>query len=97
MTSITDHSGDDDPLRELEREFDSGSVAVLEHEMQELEEDGDHDRFAHYVQKEKIMESAVNGTPVRALCGKIWTPGRDPSKFPVCPECKEIYERMRDE
>ena len=65
--------------------------------MRELEEDGDHDRFAHYVQKEKILESAVNGTPVRALCGKIWTPGRDPGKFPVCPECKEIYERMSEE
>jgi hypothetical protein len=90
---------DDDPLRELEleRELDSGSVAVLEREMRELEEDGDHDRFSHYVRKEQILESAVNGTPVRALCGKIWTPGRDPEKFPVCPECKEIYERMRDE
>lgn len=88
---------DDDPLRELERELDSGSVAVLKREMRELEEDGDHDRFSHYVRKEQILESAVNGTPVRALCGKIWTPGRDPEKFPVCPECKEIYERMRDE
>ncbi|WP_028244835.1 DUF3039 domain-containing protein [Pseudoclavibacter soli] len=87
----------DDPFTELERELDSGSIALLEREMRELEEDGDHDRFAHYVQKEKILESAVNGTPVRALCGKIWTPGRDPGKFPVCPECKEIYERMSEE
>ena len=62
---------------------------------QELTEDGDHDRFSHYVQKEKILESAVTGKPVIALCGKIWVPGRDPEKFPVCPDCKKIYDRMK--
>jgi hypothetical protein len=55
-------------------------------------EDGDHERFSHYADKDKIMEAMVNGTPVRALCGKVWVPSRDPKKFPVCPECKEIYE-----
>jgi hypothetical protein len=62
---------------------------------QELTEDGDHDRFSHYVQKEKILESAVTGKPVIALCGKVWVPGRDPEKFPVCPDCKKIYDRMK--
>jgi hypothetical protein len=56
--------------------------------------DGDHERFAHYVQKDKIMESAVSGAPVIALCGKVWVPNRDPKKYPVCPECKEIFEGM---
>ena len=31
-----------------------------------------------------------------ALCGKVWVPGRDPNKFPVCPVCKEIYEGLRE-
>jgi len=31
---------------------------------------------------------------VIALCGKVWTPGRDPKKFPVCPECKEVYDSL---
>ena len=53
--------------------------------------DGDHERFAHYADKHKITESMVTGTPIRALCGKIWVPSRDPKKYPVCPECKEIY------
>ena len=57
-------------------------------------EPGDHERFSHYVKKEKILESALTGKPVRALCGKKWTPGRDPEKFPICPTCKEIYESM---
>jgi hypothetical protein len=54
--------------------------------------DGDHDRFAHYVLKDKIVESAVTGAPVIALCGKVWVPNRDPSRFPLCPECKRLYD-----
>jgi glutaredoxin len=64
-------------------------------EKQELLEDGDHERYSHYVQKNKITESAVMGTPVLALCGKKWIPGRDPEKFPVCPDCKRIYEGLK--
>ena len=56
--------------------------------------DGDHERFAHYVLKDKIVDSAVSGTPVIALCGKKWVPSRDPSRFPVCPDCKRIYESI---
>nr|PZN39623.1 MAG: DUF3039 domain-containing protein [Actinomycetota bacterium] len=56
--------------------------------------DGDHERFAHYVEKSKIVESNVTGVPVRALCGKVWVPNRDPSKYPVCPECKRIYDEL---
>jgi len=78
---------------------ESGSTATLDRELEELlnseqVDEGDHDRFSHYVQKEKILESALSGQPVIALCGKVWTPGRDPEKFPVCPECKEIYESL---
>jgi Protein of unknown function (DUF3039) len=57
-------------------------------------DDGDHERFAHYVDKDKIVDSAVTGIPVVALCGKVWVPSRDPKRFPVCPECKEIYESL---
>ena len=58
----------------------------------EQEDDGGHDRFAHYIKKEKIVESAVTGKSVKALCGKKWVPSRDPQKYPICPICKEIYE-----
>ncbi len=57
-------------------------------------EPGDSERFSHYVPKDKLMEALVNGTPVRALCGKVWTPSRDPKKYPVCPECKEIWDNL---
>ncbi len=60
-----------------------------------LLDQGDHERFSHYVQKNKIVESAVMGNAVVALCGKVWIPSRDPQKFPVCPTCKEIYEGLK--
>lgn len=84
---------DNDPRSDPQR---SGSTATLEREeLREELEPGDRERLAHYVRKEKIMESALSGDPVIALCGKVWTPGRDPQKFPVCPECKDIYNGMR--
>jgi hypothetical protein len=74
---------------------DTYTTAVLDRqEVEQPVEPGDHERFAHYVRKEKILESALSGEPVIALCGKVWVPGRDPSKFPVCPMCKEIYEGL---
>lgn len=79
-----------------------GSTATLDRELEELLrkeqlDEGDHDRFSHYVKKNDIMKSAMTGKPVKALCGKKWTPGRDPEKFPVCQTCKDIYEKMRDD
>jgi len=57
-------------------------------------DEGDHERMSHYADKDKLMEAMVNGTPVVALCGKVWVPTRDPSRFPICPECKEIYDSL---
>lgn len=70
-------------------------------------DDGDHDRFTHivlegYTPKDgefvsldnSVVGAMVNATPVRALCGKVWVPGRDPLKYPLCPTCKEIAESM---
>lgn len=59
-------------------------------------EPGDHERFSHYVEKKKIAQAMVEGTPVRALCGKTWVPNRDGDQFPVCPVCKDIYDQMPD-
>lgn len=86
-----------DPFQNDPLSPSGGGTSVLEREEQLQDaEPGDHERFAHYVRKEKIMESALSGEPVIALCGKVWVPGRDPNKFPVCPTCKEIYEGLRE-
>jgi hypothetical protein len=78
-----------------------GQTDVLDRELEELLrseqiDEGDHDRYSHYVKKDKILSSALSGKPVIALCGKVWVPGRDPEKFPVCPSCKDIYEKLKD-
>lgn len=57
-------------------------------------DEGDHERFSHYVPKEKLMDAMINGTPVVALCGKVWVPSRDPERFPVCPECKDVWDSL---
>ncbi len=70
-------------------------------------DEGDHERFKHIVLEgftpkdgefvaldNSVVDGMVNATPVRALCGKIWVPGRDPSKYPLCPTCKEVAESM---
>ena len=71
-------------------------------------DDGDHERFTHIVLEgftpkgtedfvpvgNSVVEGLVNGTPVRALCGKEWVPGRDPGRFPVCPSCVDVAKSM---
>lgn len=55
--------------------------------------DDDTPKFFHYVNKDKIAESAVLGTFVLALCGEVFPVTRQAKPgSPVCPECKEIYE-----
>ena len=91
----------DNPFREPEQpggpDRSPQRSTVLERELveEQVVEPGDHERFAHYVRKEKILESAMSGDPVIALCGKVWVPGRDPNRFPVCPTCKEIYQGLQ--
>jgi hypothetical protein len=71
--------------------------SLLEEVTVESVEPGDHERYSHYVRKEKIVESAVTGKAVRALCGKKWVPTRDPEKFPICPLCKKIFDGLKKE
>lgn len=70
-------------------------------------DEGDHERMTHIVLEgfraeegefipagTNVVEGMVNGTPVRALCGKVWVPGRDPARYPLCPSCRELAERQ---
>jgi hypothetical protein len=79
-----------------------GRATVVEQRPAPLRtDDGDHERFAHYIfvlgrnAEAVVLEARVTGTPVKALCGKRWVPQRDPRRFPVCPTCKEILARAR--
>ncbi len=70
------------------------SPTIVEEPMLDDAEPGDHDRFSHYVPKAKLTEAMINGTPVIALCGKVWVPSRDPERYPVCPACKDIKDKL---
>lgn len=74
-------------------DLDTGTI--LESDQSEQLDQGDHERYSHYVKKDKIVESAVMGGAVVALCGKVWVPNRDPGKFPICPDCQKIYESLK--
>jgi hypothetical protein len=41
-----------------------------------------------------MVDSALTGTPMMALCGKVWVPSRDPTRFLICPACKQIYDSL---
>lgn len=91
---------DQDPVSPLSDPDQGAGTAVLDRPETETQEEtqrsdqGDADRFAHYVSKERIAESKLTGRPVVALCGKVWVPKHDPSQYPVCPDCRRIYEEM---
>lgn len=81
--------------------------SVLEQTVAPVTEEGDHERFTHIVLEgfkveddqfvttgNSVVEGMVNATPVVALCGKTWVPGRDPTKYPVCPTCKSIAQSL---
>ncbi len=55
----------------------------------------DRPEMFHYVQKNKIAESAVMGPHVVALCGEVFpvTKSAKPGS-PVCPDCKKIFEGL---
>ena len=65
------------------------STPVIDPTLADTDE-GEHDRFSHYVRKSDIMRANIEGVPAVALCGKKWIPNRDPDKYPVCPTCKEL-------
>lgn len=71
------------------------STGLLERtEVEQEKSPGDGDRFAHFVRRDKADSSMITGQPVVALCGKVWIPTRDASKYPVCPTCKELRDSM---
>lgn len=53
-------------------------------------------KFFHYVKKNQIVESAVSGNFVVALCGETFpvTKQAKPGS-PVCPDCERIYRGLR--
>lgn len=68
----------------------STATNTLAHELNT----GTSDTFCHYADAVEITQGIVLGTPITALCGKTWVPSRAPEGYPVCAQCKRIYEQL---
>ena len=68
-----------------------GGTSVLDRELEKLLEEeaiepGDHERFSHYVKKEKILESALTGKPVQGALRQEVDAGARPREVPGLPD-----------
>jgi hypothetical protein len=52
--------------------------------------------LSHYARREEIMKANINGGKIVALCGFEFEPVRDPTRYPVCPRCKELVEMAEE-
>lgn len=66
----------------------------IEEKTDNIEVETGNPKYAHYAESVSVTEGYVLGTPVLALCGKLFVPSRDPKKFPLCPICKKIVEAL---
>ena len=73
--------------------FGNGNISFegfLKFYIQPIEPYLDNKQIA--VPKADMTKAMVTGEPCTALCGKKWVPSRAPEKYPVCPDCKKIYD-----
>ena len=67
---------------------------LLDTDLEQETESGDSNEFAHYAESASVTEGYIMGTPVQALCGKVFIPSKNPERLKVCPICKDIVEAL---
>lgn len=56
----------------------------------------DDPKVFHYVKKDAIIKSVVDGDHVVALCGEVFPVTRSAKPgSPVCPDCQRIYDHLK--
>ena len=60
----------------------------------ELSEGDEAPDAAHIVTQRDLIHSQITGEAIRALCGKVWVPKRNPDDYPLCPACAELFNRL---
>lgn len=51
-------------------------------------------QVAHYLHREHIAESVVEGTAMRAICGVFFVNARIPDGLPECPDCNARWSQL---
>ncbi|MFC8531046.1 DUF3039 domain-containing protein [Nocardia sp. NPDC057227] len=54
----------------------------------------EHGTVSHYTHRSHIAEASVDGKAVRAMCGVVFVPTRDPDRLTVCPRCAENFAAL---
>lgn len=49
---------------------------------------------AHIVEKKRLTAAYILGLPIRAICGTIFIPTRDPEKYPTCEACFQTLSHL---
>ena len=63
---------------------------------EDTSQDNDTPKFFHYVKKDQIVNSAVSGAMVVALCGETFSVRKQAKPgSPVCPDCERIFKGLR--
>jgi len=70
------------------------TLEIVETENQIQLDDEGNEVFAHYAEKVSTTAGYVLGTPVQAICGKVFVPFRNPDKLRICSACKEIMDAL---
>ena len=57
-------------------------------------DNGDHDKYKHYIYKEGLGANILEGAPLRTLCGRTIGQQVDPNGRTLCPECEDMMENV---
>ncbi len=50
---------------------------------------------AHIAPAADVNRAYVTGEAITALCGTVFVPTRDPSRYPVCEPCKAVLDQIK--
>jgi hypothetical protein len=62
---------------------------------QPVETETGEPEVAHIGRRDDVTRAYVTGEAIKALCGVVFVPTRDPSRYPVCPACDRILRTIR--
>ena len=70
------------------------TLELIDTDLDQQLNDKNDESFAHYAESASVTEGYIMGTPVQAICGKIFVPSKNPERLRLCPICKEIMDAL---
>jgi hypothetical protein len=59
------------------------------------ETETDEPEVAHIGRRDDVTRAYITGEPIKALCGIVFVPTRDPSQYPPCQACEAVLQQIR--